>query len=116
MRETFQYWVSKLLCSTTKNCYVDCLKLAVALYFDIFDVSVVEVVAHVERLGDIECVINGRRLLFTFRQFLLYHATRGFDSREILPVDSVDNEAVIELANWLMGVPTDPNSILSRIC
>ena len=108
MRETFEYWVMRLKSNKVHNPYVECLKYAIALYFDVFDVSIIEVVTRIERLGDINCFVNNRQYQFTFRQFLLYHATRGFDSGEIEPIDAVENNAVIKLADWLIGLPDNP--------
>ncbi len=102
----------------TQRCtspYSRCLLLAIAYYFEIFDVARIEVVASCCELGNVRCDLNGRTYTFTFREFLLLSSAYRFEADEIVSVDTVEGRSLLLLSDWILGRPEEPFSVLSNL-
>ena len=105
MLRDYRYLLLRLRDPCTEDKYVRCFQLAVSYYFFIGDVSYQELIHFWRRLESVFIPGFGE---VPASDFLLI---RDFDAlyvRSVRPKGAITGFAMSELANWVLGNPTDP--------
>ena len=87
------------------NKYAVCLKVAIAYYYDVSDITAQEVAHQCGQLGDIFCSYGEHEFQFTFREFLLLHQSGSVLPTSLRSSENVQPEVIYNLAEWLCGRP-----------
>ena len=99
------------LCDHTNDKYVRCFN-AVAYHFILYDVSFEELLRVFKMLDDVIIPGLGR---VPAQDFLLAYEENWPFIWNARSVGSISTSALTELANWVLGRPTDPDTVANFI-